>query len=114
MPQVYKIVDSAMWENALQAGIFNGAAIDLRDGYVHLSSADQVEETARLHFTGVENLLLVAFVPEVFGPTLKWEASRGGILFPHVYATIDPATALWAQPMPWKSTTHDFPPGWKS
>ena len=114
MPHVYKIVDSTVWASAIKAGVFKGAAIDLKDGYIHLSSADQAEETARLHFAGVANLLLVAFEAAVFGKDLKWETSRGGTLFPHVHAIIDPATALWAKPMPWNGATHDFPPGWKS
>ncbi len=114
MPLIYKIVDSNVWENALKSCVFKGASIDLKDGYIHLSSAEQAEETARLHFAGIDNLLLVAFLPEAFGPSLKWEASRGGTLFPHVYASIDPASALWAQPMPWNGTSHDFPQGWKT
>ena len=113
MSLIYKIVDSKVWAEAAKVGVFKGAAIDLKDGYIHLSSAEQAEATARLHFAGIENLLLVAFKPATFGETLKWEASRGGSLFPHVYANLDPATALWAKPMPWNGTTHDFPQGWK-
>jgi uncharacterized protein (DUF952 family) len=111
---VYKIVDSGVWADAVKAGVFNGAAIDLRDGYIHLSSAEQAVETARLHFAGDAELLLVAFDSAVFGQDLKWEPSRGGSLFPHVYASIDPATAVWAKAMPWNGAAHDFPQNWQS
>jgi uncharacterized protein (DUF952 family) len=114
MLRVYKIVSEALWSQAMAAGVFKGAEIDLKDGYIHLSSESQVEETARLHFAGQENLLLVAFNADVFGESLKWEASRGGALFPHVYGTLDPAAADWAKPLTWNGKAHDFPEGWSS
>lgn len=114
MSLVYKIVNADAWAKALEGGIFKGAAIDLKDGYIHFSAAGQAEETARLHFAGVTDLLLVAFETEVFGQDLKWEASRGGNLFPHVYATVDPTAAIWAKPMPWNGKSHDFPIDWRS
>jgi uncharacterized protein (DUF952 family) len=112
MSRVYKIVDAAVWQQAVAAGLFTGAAIDLQDGYIHLSDASQVETTARLYFAGQQNLLLVAFDPGIFGESLKWEASRGGALFPHVYGTLRPAWALWSKPLPWKGERHEFPEGW--
>ncbi len=114
MNRVYKIIDAGIWEQACVAGVFNGAAIDLSDGYIHLSDASQVETTAQLYFAEKQNLLLVAFDPAGFGESLKWEASRGGALFPHVYGTLDTATALWAKLLPWNGERHDFPEGWKT
>jgi uncharacterized protein (DUF952 family) len=107
---LYKIIDMNAWREAEAAGVFKGAAIDLKDGYIHLSTAAQVTETARLHFAGVANLLLVAIDESVVSNDLKWEASRGGQLFPHVYGTIDPSEILWAKPMPWNGEAHTFPP----
>jgi uncharacterized protein (DUF952 family) len=106
---VYKIIDVDAWREAEAAGVFKGAAIDLKDGYIHLSTASQLKETARLHFAGAAHLLLVAIDEKVVSENLKWEASRGGHLFPHVYGTIDPADILWAKPMPWNGQTHVFP-----
>jgi uncharacterized protein (DUF952 family) len=114
MNWVYKIIDAGIWEQACVAGVFNGVAIDLSDGYIHLSDASQVETTAQLYFAEKQNLLLLAFDPASFGESLKWEASRGGALFPHVYGTLDTATALWSKPLPWNGASHDFPEGWKS
>ena len=114
MNLVYKIIDAEIWRGACAAGVFNGAAIDLSDGYIHLSDASQVETTARLYFASQHNLLLVAFDPAEFGESLKWEESRGGALFPHVYGTLDTASALWARPLLWNGERHDFPAGWKS
>jgi uncharacterized protein (DUF952 family) len=107
---VYKIIDIDAWREAEAAGVFMGAAIDLKDGYIHLSTASQVKETARLHFAGAANLLLVAIDETVIAGNLKWEASRGNQLFPHVYGHIHPADILWAKPLPWNGDTHIFPP----
>ena len=109
MQILYKIIDAKAWGVAVADGVFHGAAIDLRDGYIHLSTAAQVKETARLHFAGVADLLLVAIHEAQVAGRLKWEASRGGQLFPHVYGTIDPAQIVWAKPLPWDGATHVFP-----
>jgi uncharacterized protein (DUF952 family) len=105
----FKIIDADAWRRAEHAGVFKGAAIDLKDGYIHLSTAAQARETARLHFAGVTNLLLVAIDEAVLADHLKWEPSRGGQLFPHVYGVIDPTQILWARPLPWDGTAHVFP-----
>lgn len=110
MSVLYKIINVAAWRDAEAEGVFKGAAIDLKDGYIHLSTADQVRETAELHFAGATNLLLVAIDESVVLKNLQWEASRGGLMFPHVYGTIDPARVLWAKPMPWNGKVHVFPP----
>jgi uncharacterized protein (DUF952 family) len=112
MTLIYKIVSQDVWENAIKSGIFHGAAIDLQDGYIHMSDATQAEETAKRHFGGQEDLLLVAYDANQFGPELKWETSRGGALFPHIYASLEPARAVWAKPLPWQDGAHQFPAGW--
>jgi uncharacterized protein (DUF952 family) len=112
MALVYKIISAEGWRQAKLAGVFTGASIDLADGYIHLSADSQVEETARLHFSGQNDLLLVAFEADSL-KKLKWEPSRGGALFPHVYGSIDPRAALWAKPLPSKDGIFDFPEGWR-
>lgn len=94
MSRVYKIIDAAAWEDAVDSGRFDGAEVDLADGYIHFSSAAQAQETARRHFAGREGLLLVAFDSEAFGEALVWEPSRGGDLFPHLCGPLDPSLAL--------------------
>jgi uncharacterized protein (DUF952 family) len=92
--RVYKIVSRAAWDAALAQGRFDGAAIDLKDGYIHLSTGAQAQDTARLHFHGQAGLVLVTLSAEALGDALKWEPSRGGQLFPHLYGSLDPALAL--------------------
>jgi uncharacterized protein (DUF952 family) len=112
MALVYKIISAEGWRQARLAGVFMGAAIDLMDGFIHLSNALQVEETAERHFSGQKDLLLVAFEANTL-KNLKWEPSRGGALFPHVYGTIDPRIALWARPLPFREGAFHFPEGWR-
>jgi uncharacterized protein (DUF952 family) len=94
MSRLYKIIDASTWEAAIQAGTFVGAEIDLKDGYIHLSTAAQAAETARLHFAGREGLLLVSVEAQSLGDALKWEPSRGGDLFPHLYGPLAPDLAV--------------------
>jgi uncharacterized protein (DUF952 family) len=94
MSRVYKILPSGVWDAAVAEGRFEGAAIDLKDGYIHLSTAAQAQETARLHFRGQAGLVVAAFEAEALGDALRWEPSRGGQLFPHLYGGLDPALAL--------------------
>ena len=110
---IYKIIARQTWHQAESARVFHGAGIDLSDGFIHLSTADQAETTARLHFAGQDDLLLVAFKPEDFMSTFKCDASRGGALFPHVYGTIDPSQAQWKKPLLWDGSAHHFPEGWR-
>ena len=114
MALIYKIISRASWESAEKHGIFEGAAIDLADGFIHFSDVAQVEETARRHFSGQDGLVLVAFAAERFGPALKWEVSRGGALFPHLYDSVDTTLALWVKDLPWSGTSHIFPEGWRT
>jgi len=99
MSRVYKIIEARAWEAAVQAGAFVGAEVDLRDGYIHLSSAAQAAQTARLHFAGRDGLLLVVVETQALGDALRWEPSRGGDLFPHLYGTLDPALAVETRPL---------------
>jgi uncharacterized protein (DUF952 family) len=107
---IYKICTETAWRASEKAGRFDGAPIDLADGFIHFSNAEQVKETAAKHFAGQRDLLLVAFDAEALGNALKWEVSRGGALFPHLYATIDPSTALWVKALPLGADgSHVFP-----
>jgi len=99
MSRLYKIVDAAAWEAAVRAGTFVGAEVDLKDGYIHLSTAAQAAETARLHFARREGLLLIAIEAQALGDALKWEPSRGGDLFPHLYGTLKPELAVETRPL---------------
>jgi uncharacterized protein (DUF952 family) len=93
MKHVHKIVSESDWAAAVARGIFNGAGIDLDDGYIHLSTSVQVRETARLWFAGRRDLLLVSFDEASLGHDLKFEPSRGGDLFPHFFGVIDTSLA---------------------
>ena len=84
----YKIVDAAEWRAAVAEGRYDGAPIDLADGYIHMSAEAQLAETARRHFAGRSDLLLLTVNLSLFGDDLIWEPSRGGDLFPHLYAPL--------------------------
>jgi uncharacterized protein (DUF952 family) len=87
--RVYKILSRAEWREALASGRFAGSPVDLKDGYIHLSAAAQAQETARLHFAGRGDLILLRLEARRMGDALKWEPSRGGALFPHLYGALD-------------------------
>jgi len=87
--RIYKICPAALWREAERAGVFHGSAADLRDGYIHFSTAGQVAETAAKHFAGERDLMLVTVDADALGDRLKWEPSRGGALFPHLYGPLD-------------------------
>ncbi len=97
---IYKIVPRDLWQKAEADGIFSGAAIDLKDGYIHFSTGAQVRETARLHFAGIDGLLLVAVSTSALGDRLKFESSRGGDLFPHLYSDLPVSLVAWQKPLP--------------
>ena len=96
---IYKILPGPMWEEAIAAGSFRGSPIDLADGFIHFSTAAQVKETAARHFAGVTDLLLIAVESSAFGEAIKWEPSRGGDLFPHLYSSLPVTAALWVKPL---------------
>lgn len=96
---IYKIAPRGLWEAAIAAGRFDGAPVDLADGYIHFSTSAQARETAAKHFAGLDDLMLIAVPAEALGGELKWEPSRGGDLFPHLYAPLATAAALWVTPL---------------
>ena len=96
---IYKICDAALWRDAERAGAFSGAAVDLADGYIHFSTADQAAETAARHFAGQTDLVLVAIDAEALGSALRYEPSRGGALFPHLYGMLPLSAVRWMKPL---------------
>lgn len=96
---IFKLVDAGDWRIATADGAYPGSAVDLRDGYIHMSTADQLDETARRHFSGMRDLLKVtirvAALAALPDEALRWEPSRGGALFPHLYAPL-PLSAVQA------------------
>jgi uncharacterized protein (DUF952 family) len=107
---VYKIVGEEVWRQASERGVFLGSRDDLADGYIHLSAEDQVTATAARHFAGRRDLLLVAIPAVALAPDLKWEPSRQGALFPHLYAALGLDTVLWVKPLPLgPDDRHVFP-----
>jgi uncharacterized protein (DUF952 family) len=97
---IYKICENELWREAGRTGVFHGAAIDERDGFIHFSTAAQVRETAVTHFAGAADLMLVAVDADALADTLKWEVSRGGDLFPHLYGALPLTAVRWAKPLP--------------
>jgi uncharacterized protein (DUF952 family) len=97
-PYIYKIVTRDEWSLAIQDHVFRGSPIDLQDGFLHCSTAEQVASTAALYFAKQSDLLLVAIEKTI--PNLKWESSRNGELFPHIYGALDPQkNVVWVQEM---------------
>lgn len=88
LTRLYKILDRAAWEAARRDGDYHGSDIDRADGFIHFSTASQAAETARRHFQGQNDLLVLAVEAETLGEALRWEPSRGGALFPHLYAPL--------------------------
>jgi uncharacterized protein (DUF952 family) len=91
---IYKIATRAQWQAAEATGTFSGAPVDLRDGYIHFSTAEQLDETLAKHFAGQRDLVLIAVDADALGEALRWEVSRGGALFPHLYAPLPVAAAV--------------------
>lgn len=107
---IYKIAPETMWRAAETAGVFIGAPVDLADGFIHFSTAEQVRETAAKHFAGEAGLVLVAIDVARLSAALKWEPSRGGALFPHLYAPLSLDAVAWVRPLPLGAEgRHDFP-----
>ena len=97
---IFKICDRYEWNQAELAGHYRGSAHDLRDGYIHFSTAAQLPGTLAKHYAGRDNLVLIAFAAQALGPALKWEPARGGGVFPHLYAELPASAALWVKPLP--------------
>jgi uncharacterized protein (DUF952 family) len=106
---IYKILRAAEWQALARSGRLDGAPVDLADGFIHFSTADQAPETAAKHFAGEAGLMLVAVEAEPLGEALKWEVSRGGALFPHLYRPLAIADVAWTAALPAGPTGHVFP-----
>jgi uncharacterized protein (DUF952 family) len=96
---IYKICTRSEWRAAERNGRYGGSGLDRRDGFIHFSTAVQAGETAAKHFAGQIDLMLVAVDAGALGPALKWERSRGGDLFPHLYGELPLAAVRWAKPL---------------
>ncbi|WP_044025176.1 DUF952 domain-containing protein [Roseobacter litoralis] len=108
---ILKIFRASEWEALQNAGETAGAPIDIADGYVHFSTAQQAGETAVKHFAGASDLYLLAVDAEKLGADLKWEVSRGDQRFPHLYRKLRLGDVLWAVPLPLVDGVHQFPAG---
>lgn len=113
---IYKICDEPSWREAVAEGLYYGSVHDVRDGFIHFSTAEQLSGTAAKHFAGQTGLLLIAVAAARLGPSLKWEPSRGGALFPHLYGylPVSAATRVWPLPLSEEGAdkgTHVFPEG---
>ena len=84
----YKILTKDQYDQLKTDGVFKGAPVDLADGYIHMSTRQQAAETAAKHFAGQDNLVMIMVDLAPFREALKWEESRGGALFPHLYADL--------------------------
>lgn len=110
MSLIYKICTATEWREAEAAGLYKGSAVDRRDGFIHFSTASQAQETAAKWFAGQRDLVLVAVDADVLGDKLKWEPSRGGALFPHLYGDLPLAAVRSRVPLPLdEAGRHVFP-----
>ncbi len=109
MTLIYKIAPKSLWDAAIAQGAFTGAPVDLADGYIHFSTAEQTRETAAKHFAGQNDLVLAVIDADGLGDALKWEPSRGGALFPHLYRALRMDEVHSVHPLPLTSDgSHDF------
>jgi uncharacterized protein (DUF952 family) len=97
---VFKIVAAGEWAAAEAAGVFMGASVDRADGFIHFSTAEQAPGTAAKWFAGRGDLTLAAIDAEALGKDLRWEPSRGGALFPHLYGPLPMSAVVWSRPLP--------------
>lgn len=108
MTIIYKIFRSDEYAAFKADGQTTGAPIDMQDGYIHISTAEQVQETVAKHFAGEEGLMILGIEAESLGDALKWEVSRGGALFPHLYRELQVDDVLFAHELPYDGETHQF------
>ena len=108
---ILKIFRKDEWQALRDTGTSAGAPVDLADGYIHFSTPEQAPATAARHFAGARDLMLLGVEADRLGDALKWEPSRGGALFPHLYRELRLADVAWAQPLPLVDGVHQFPPG---
>ncbi|MCK5942802.1 MAG: DUF952 domain-containing protein [Planctomycetes bacterium] len=107
---LYKILRAPEWDALQRNSETAGSPVDLEDGFIHLSNGEQVVETAEKHFAGVDDLLLIALDSQSLGIDLRWEESRGGARFPHLYRALRLEEVLWAKPLVLDGDRHLFPP----
>ena len=107
---IYKICPASAWREAERQGVYRGSADDVRDGFIHFSSASQVAETAKKHFFGQTGLFLIEVDAAAVGDALRWERSRNDELFPHLYGELDLGAVTGVLDMRARSDgTHDIP-----
>ncbi|MEL7028917.1 MAG: DUF952 domain-containing protein [Pseudomonadota bacterium] len=112
--KIYKIMTAGEWRSVRAAGVYRGSLDDWRDGYLHFSSAAQARKTAEKHFAGAADLRLVTVDAEALGEALKWEPSRGGDLFPHLYGDLPRSAILEVTALPLgEDGAHLFPDGFE-
>jgi len=110
MTPIYKICTAAEWREAEKAGAYRGSAVDVKDGFIHFSTAEQAAETAAKWFAGQHDLVLVAVDADALGDKVKWEPSRGGALFPHLYGELPLKVVQRVDPLPLDDNgRHAFP-----
>jgi uncharacterized protein (DUF952 family) len=110
MVMIYHMCRADEWAAAAKTGSYRGSAQDLSDGFIHFSTATQIVESARKHRAGQDGLLLVAVDADTLDGRVKWEPSRGGDLFPHLYGVLDPAESVSVRPLPLGADgDHIFP-----
>lgn len=107
--EIYKIFRGDEWAAFQAAGVTDGAPIDLADGFIHFSTGAQVVETVEKHFADVDGLVILGLNSDPLGDDLKWEPSRGGALFPHLYRPLKMDDVAWQKPLPLGPTGHVFP-----
>jgi uncharacterized protein (DUF952 family) len=100
LTRIYKVLGQIEWGDAVARGEFHGSRVDQIDGFIHFSAGDQVKETARRYFHGLLDLMVLVVEAEDLGPNLRWEPSRGGALFPHLYGPLRPEHVIEARPAP--------------
>jgi uncharacterized protein (DUF952 family) len=111
VPVLYKIMSKQEWETAQVQGIYEGSEVDRTDGFIHLSAAHQVRATAQKHFSGKADLVLISVREKNLVHNLKWEVSRGGDLFPHIYGPLQLSAISEVIALPLVKGVHKFPEG---
>jgi uncharacterized protein (DUF952 family) len=110
MTMIYHMCRAEEWATATKTGTYRGSSQDLADGFIHFSTAAQIEASAAKHRAGQDDLVLIAVAPAALGAALKWEASRGGALFPHLYGVLPLERVRWTRPLPLGAAgRHVFP-----
>ncbi len=110
MRTIYKICPASAWREAEREGLYRGSADDRRDGFIHFSTAGQLAETLRRHFAGQSGLFLIEVDADALGDELRWEVSRGGENFPHLYGDLDLGAVTRVLDLPLRASgSHHIP-----